>query len=237
MLNSIGIQNPGIDEWVRQTAPRLRSIDCPVWGSAVGKTPDEFARVATGLEQAGVGAIEVNLSCPNLEGKMFSLDPAAAAAVIDRVRSAVEVPIGAKLTPNAQDIVAVATACRDAGVDWVTLTNTVWGARIDIETRAPVISAVIGGYSGPPLKPISLRCVIEVARALPELPILGCGGVVSGTDVVEYLMAGASAVALGTIHFAEPAAASRILDELVDWCQAHGVTELSTLCRAGLGDR
>ncbi len=123
----------------------------------------------------------------------------------------------------------MARACVEAGADWVVLTNTVWGAGIDVETRRSVLSGVIGGYSGPPLKPISLRCVIEVHRDLPDLPIVGCGGVAAGTDVIEYLLAGASAVALGTVHFAEPRAGRRILHEVERLCRRLGVNRIEEL--------
>lgn len=215
MLNGIGIQNPGIDRWVAEVGPRLNEVPCPVWGSAVGKTPEEFARVARGLAAAGVAAVEVNLSCPNLEdGRMFALDPGRAASVLAAVRAAVDLPVGAKLSPNSEDIVSVAGACAREGADWVVLTNTVWGAAVDPATRRPKLSGTVGGYSGLPVKPLAMRCVIEVHRALPDLPILGCGGVACGDDVVEYLLAGASAVAIGTIHFAEPRAAARIARQL-----------------------
>lgn len=230
MLNGVGIQNPGIDAWVAETGPRLRRVGTQVWGSAVGNTPDEFARVAAGLTAAGVSAIEINLSCPNLEdGRIFALDPELAADVVGAVRATTGLPIGAKLSPDAEEIVPVAAACRAAGADWLTLTNTARGAGIDVENRRPLLSGVVGGYSGAPLKPISLRCVIQVAQALPDVPILGCGGVVTGADVIEYLMAGASAVGLGTIHFAEPRAATRVLDEAVRWAAEHGVRRLADL--------
>lgn len=232
MLNGIGIQNPGIAAWTEQTAPRLGGIAAPVWGSAVGSTAEEFARVASGLETAGVTAVEVNLSCPNLEGgRMFALDPGPSARVLEAVRRATSLPVGAKLSPNADDTVAIASACREAGADWVTLTNTMWGAGIDPDTRRPLLSGGVGGYSGPPLKPVALRCVLEVSAALPDLAIVGCGGVGRGEDVVEYLMAGASAVALGTVHFAEPRAAGRILAELVRWCERAGEKSVSDLTR------
>lgn len=213
MLNGIGIQNPGILAWVSDTLPRLATVGVPVWGSVVGTTVDGFVTVARQMADAGIEALEINLSCPNLDGHLFALDPARSAEVISGVRGAVSVPIGAKLSPNAEDIVGVAGECASAGADWVVLTNTVWGAAIDIETRQPLLSGVVGGYSGAPLKPIALRCVIEVHRALPDLPILGVGGVASGRDVIEYVLAGASAVGIGTIHFAEPKAAGRILRE------------------------
>jgi len=230
MLNAIGIQNPGIDRWVEEVEGALPELGVPVWGSAVGKTAGEFAQVAKGLEMAGVAAVEVNLSCPNLEGEMFALSAGAAAEVIATVRASTTLPIGAKLSPNASDIVAIATAVAGAGADFLVLTNTVWGAAIDIFGRRPLLNAPIAGYSGPPLKPIALRCVIEVHRALPDIPIVGCGGITTGADVVEFLMAGARAVALGTIHFAEPKAGKRILAELeslIARLGAGGVSELT----------
>lgn len=229
MLNGIGIQNPGIEAWRREHEANLKGLRVPVWGSAVGHTAEDFVRVAEGLAAAGVGAIEINLSCPNLDGHLIALDPALSAKVTSAVKSSVDLPVGAKLSPNSIDIASVATACVEAGADWVVLTNTVWGAGIDVETRRPVLSGVIGGYSGPPLKPISLRCVIEVHRALPELPIVGCGGVASGTDVIEYLLAGASAVGLGTVHFAEPRAGRRILHEVERLCRRLGVNRIEEL--------
>lgn len=231
MLNGVGIQNPGIEAWARETAPRLQRIDTQVWASAVGRSAGEFGRVASSLAStAVVAAIEVNLSCPNLEdGSMFALDPHRSADVVSAVREATTLPIGAKLSADACDIVVVAEACREAGADWVTLTNTVSGFGVDVERRRPLLSGGIGGYSGPPLKPISLRCVTRVASALPGLPILGCGGVMKGEDVIEYLMAGASAVSLGTIHFAEPRAAGRVLAELRAWCSRHEVSRLADL--------
>lgn len=231
MLNGIGIQNPGIDRW-RTLMPDPGTLPVPVWGSAVGGDPAEFALVAKGLAAAGVAAVEVNLSCPNLEeGTMFALRPAAAAAVIGAVRAATSLPVGAKLSPNSEDIVAAARAVSDAGADFVVLTNTVWGLGIDLETRRPKLSGIVGGYSGPPLKPIALRCVWEVADAL-DIPIVGCGGVSTGEDVVEFLLAGASAVALGSIHFAEPRAGKRILNELHEWCRRQGVARVGDLVGA-----
>jgi dihydroorotate dehydrogenase (NAD+) catalytic subunit len=215
MLNGIGIQNPGIRSWVEDTQPRLTGIDVPVWGSTVAGDVAGFAEVSRTLTTSGVAAIEVNLSCPNLDdGVMFSFEEKHSAAVIAAVRSETPLPVGAKLSPNTPDIVAVASAVRDAGADFVVLTNTAFGIAIDVEERKPVLSGGVGGYSGPGLKPIALRCVYEVARALPGLPIVGCGGVMTGHDIVEYLMAGASAVAAGTIHLAEPKAGVRLVREL-----------------------
>ncbi|HJR86499.1 MAG TPA: dihydroorotate dehydrogenase [Acidimicrobiia bacterium] len=229
MLNGIGIQNPGIEAWRVEVGPRLESLDVPVWGSAVGHSPEEFALVAKGLEASGVAAIEINLSCPNLDGDMFSLDPSASEEVVVSVRRAVSLPIGAKLSPNLIDAVPVAQACATAGADFLTLTNTIWGAGVDLETRRPQLSGVIGGYSGPPLKPIALRFVIEVRQALPQMPIVGCGGVLTGKDIAEYLIAGAQAVAAGTIHLAEPRAGRRLHDELIEWMRKHKFPSVESL--------
>lgn len=233
MLNGIGIQNPGIAAWVREVGPRLPGVGVPVWGSVVGRTAEEFGRVAAAMERTGVAAVEVNLSCPNLEdGLLFALDPAAAAGVVGAVRAATTLPLGAKLSPNAADIVGVARAVAGAGADFVVLGNTVRGAAIDPETRRPGLSGVIGGYSGPPIKPISVRCVIEVRRALPGLPIVGCGGVRDGADVVEYLLAGAQAVGLGTAHFAGTRVARRIVGQLQRYGRRHGVDRVTDLIGA-----
>ncbi len=225
MLNGVGIQNPGIEAWVEMMMPRLDTLGVPVWGSAVGETPDEFAMVAKGLHAAGVPVVEVNLSCPNLEdGRMFAMDAPRSGEVIRAVVSACDAPVGAKLSPNADDIVAVAASCMEAGATFLTLTNTALGFGIDTDTRRPLLSGGVGGYSGPGLKALSLRCVYEVARALPGVPIVGCGGVMTGRDVVEYLLAGASAVAMGTVHLAEPRAGKRIGRELWRELDRRGVT-------------
>ncbi len=235
MLNGIGIQNPGIEAWCEAMESRIPGMGVPVWGSAVGESPDEFAVVAKGLASVGVPVIEVNLSCPNLDnGRMFSLDAGPSREVIAAVSSAVGVPIGAKLSPRADDIVGVADACVRAGAQFLTLTNTALGFGIDIAARRPLLSGGVGGYSGPGLKPISLRCVYEVARALPGVPIIGCGGVVNGRDVVEYLLAGASAVGLGTVHLAEPKAGKRIRRQLLRELDRMGAVSVTDLIGGGL---
>ncbi len=233
MLNGIGIQNPGVDAWAADIGPQLGALPTDVWGSAVGHSATEFAKVAEVLTTSGVKAVEINLSCPNLEdGGMFALDSTAAAMVVAAVRSVTHLPIGAKLTPNSEDIVAVAAAVAEAGADWVVLGNTVWGAGFDIETRRPLLSGVVGGYSGKPIKPIALRCVWQVSQAIPDLPIVGSGGVASGADVVEFLLAGASAVGVGTAHFASPRAGSKIMRELRRYLNRHDKTSVRTLIGA-----
>jgi len=229
MLNGVGIQNPGIEVWVSEMTPRIPQMEVPVWGSAVAEDVDGYALVAKGLEAAGSAAVEVNLSCPNLDtGEMFSFDPGASRSVLEAVVASVTVPVGAKLSPNTPDLVGVAAACQEAGADFLVLTNTALGLGLSLEARMPLLSGGVGGYSGPGLKPISLRCVYEVAGALSGFPIVGCGGVGTGRDVIEYVMAGASAVQLGTVHFAEPKAGARIRRELA--------TELGRLGAASLSD-
>ena len=163
---------------------------------------------------------------------MFALDTGASAEVVDAVRKVTHLPIGAKLTPNSERIVAIADAVADAGADWVVLGNTVWGAGFDVATRRPLLSGVVGGYSGAPIKPIALRCVWEVSQSLPELPIVGTGGVSSGEDVAEFLLAGASAVGVGTAHFATPRVAGRILKGLRKYMRRHEVNSLEELIGA-----
>lgn len=230
MLNGIGIQNPGIDWWVEDMTPRIGELGVPIWGSAVANEIEGFAKVSLALEGSGVTAVEVNLSCPNLDdGAMFSFSPTLTAEVIAAVRQTVRLPVGAKLSPNTPDIVSVASASREAGADFVVLTNTALGFGIEAYSGRPLLSGGVGGYSGPGLKPIALRCVREVALALPGFPIVGCGGVSTGSDVIEYLRAGASAVAAGTIHLAEPNAGRRITDELAAGMRKLGVTSAGDL--------
>jgi len=233
MLNGIGIQNPGIESWVESMGPILGRLEVPVWGSAVGTNPDEFALVAKGLVTAGIEVVEVNLSCPNLEdGRMFALDADRSREVVEAVVASGDVLVGAKLSPNSERIVGVAEACLAGGASFLTLTNTALGFGISIEDRRPLLSGGAGGYSGPGLKPLSMRCVYEVATAVPGTPIVGCGGVTTGRDVVEYLLAGASAVGLGTVHFSEPRAGARILRELVSEMRRLGVRDVGELIGA-----
>jgi dihydroorotate dehydrogenase (NAD+) catalytic subunit len=230
MLNGIGIQNPGIEKWTQIMKPHIAVSAVPVWGSAVAGDADGFALVAKDLDSAGVAAVEVNLSCPNLEdGEMFSFSVSRSRQVIESVSAAVGIPVGAKLSPNTPDIVGVAAACAEAGADFLVLTNTTFGFGLSLSDRKPLLSGGVGGYSGPGLKPISLRCVYEVSRALPGFPIVGCGGVVHGRDVIEYLIAGASAVEAGTIHFAEPRAGSRMIRDLEREMRRLGVESIDEL--------
>ena len=229
MLNGIGSQNPGIDAWRIQMAPQFGAIPTAVWGSIVAHDVEGFAEVAAKMAGTGVEAIEINLSCPNLEGQPFALDTGLTAQVVAAVRAATGLPLGAKLSPDATPISPVANAAMSAGADWLVVANTVMGASIDPETRRPLLSGLIGGYSGSAIRPIAMRCVLEIARDLPDAPVAACGGVSKAGHVIEYILAGADAVAIGTAHFAQPRVASRITKDLTRYMAKHSISTLTEL--------
>ncbi|MEZ5176037.1 MAG: dihydroorotate dehydrogenase [Acidimicrobiia bacterium] len=229
MLNGIGIQNPGIEVWLDEYGEAVGEAPVPVWGSVVAHDIDGFATVAAAMTRTRVQAIEINLSCPNLDGMPFALDPKASREVVGAVRTVTDLPIGAKLSPDAHPIGAVAEAVADGGADWLVVANTARGAGFDPESRRPLLSGVIGGYSGDAVRPLGLRCVIETAQAVPDLPVIGCGGVSSAAHVVEYLLAGASAVAIGTAHLAQPRIGRKITRDFLRYGKRHGVGAVSEL--------
>jgi dihydroorotate dehydrogenase (NAD+) catalytic subunit len=229
MLNGIGIQNAGIDAWGLDVAPQFGSIGTPVWGSIVAHHIDGFAEVAAKMALTDVAAIEINLSCPNLDGKPFALDASLSARVVRAVREVTDLPLGAKLSPDAMPISPVADAAMSAGADWLVVANTVMGAAIDPETRRPVLSGLVGGYSGTAVRPITMRCVLNIARDLADAPIVACGGVSNASHVVEYVLAGADAVAIGTAHFAEPRVAHKITKDLKKYMARHSISALAEL--------
>lgn len=232
MLNGIGIQNPGIDAWVSEMGQDFGDVPTQVWGSVVAHDVEGFGVVASAMDDVEVAALEVNLSCPNLDGEPFALDPELSARVVSTVRSATAKPIGAKLSPDARPIAAVAEAVAAAGADWVVMGNTVMGAAIDPATRRPILSGVVGGYSGGPIRPIAIRCVLEIRRDVPELPIVGCGGVSRAEHVIEYFLAGASAVGIGSAHFARPRVGETIVKDLRRQLDRDGVDRIADLLGA-----
>jgi dihydroorotate dehydrogenase (NAD+) catalytic subunit len=229
MLNGIGIQNPGIERWLSEVNSRIDGVNTQVWGSVVGHDVAGFVEVARRMDTSSVAAIEVNLSCPNLEGEPFALDPNLSSEVIREVRGATTKPLGAKLSPDASPVSAVAHAVAEAGADWVVMGNTVMGASIDPRTRRPLLSGVTGGYSGAPIRPIAIRCVLEIASDLPEVPIVGCGGISSAEHVIEYILAGATAVAIGTAHFARPRIGKTIIKDLHRLVRGHDAATVDEL--------
>jgi len=227
MLNSIGLQNIGVEALIREKAPIWAGWEVPVIVNIAGETPAEFAELAARLDGVpGVAGLEVNISCPNVEtGLEFGTDPAAAAAVTAAVRKATSLPVIVKLTPNVGDVVAVARAVEAAGADAVSLINTLLGMAIDIRTRRPVLGAGFGGLSGPAIKPVALRMVYEVAGAV-KIPVIGVGGITSAADALEFILAGATAVQVGTACFANPRAPIEILDGIVAHLTAAGITDI-----------
>lgn len=225
MLNAIGLQNPGIDAWLEHDLPWLAGHGATTVVSIAGDSVDDFAHVARRLRGAvGVHAIEVNLSCPNVEhrGLVFALDADASAEVIRAVVRVADVPVLAKLSADASDVVAVARAVIDAGADGLTLINTVLGMAIDPVTGLVELANTYGGLSGPAIRPIAVRVVHQVHTAMPDVPIVGCGGVRAVEDVVQLLRAGASAVAVGTGGFVDPFAMESLRDGLAGWLAEHG---------------
>lgn len=232
MLNAIGLQNPGIEQWVATELPWLNDHGVPVIVSIAGKTSGEYRVLAEYLRgQPGVIAIEANISCPNVEDRniVFACQPDATRDAISQVTRVSTVPVFAKLTPDVTDIVAIAETAVAAGATGVSLINTLLGMSIDVETRRPKLAAVMGGLSGPAIKPVAVRAIHQVRRALPEVPIIGMGGVMTVTDVVEFILAGATAVAVGTATFANPMAACELLDALPRWCAERNITSIAEL--------
>jgi len=231
MLNSIGLQGPGIDAFIEKDLAWLRERGARTIVSIAGGSVEEYARLATKLRLVeGVGAIEVNISCPNVEsrGQVFACDPIAASEVISAVRrsTAPGIPVLAKLSPDVTDIVAIAEAVVSAGADGLSMINTLLGMVIDIDTMRPALAGITGGLSGPAVRPVAVRCVWQVHQAMPEVPILGMGGIRSGADALEFILAGASAVSVGTTVFHDPTAPARIRDELARALADRGFTSL-----------
>lgn len=235
MLNAIGLQNPGIDRWLEEDLPWLQAREVPTIVSIAGTTVTEYRLLAERLRgHAGIIAIEANISCPNVEdrGTMFASSPDTTRAAIQAVTRVATVPVFAKLTPDVTDIVAIADSARAGGAAGVSLINTLLGMAIDVETHRPRLAAVTGGLSGPAIKPVAVRAVHQVHRALPALPIIGMGGARSTTDIVEFLLAGASAVAIGTATFANPLVTHELVEALPRWLAAHGHASVRDLIGA-----
>ena len=237
MLNSIGLQGPGIDSFLQRDLPWLLSRGARAVVSIAGSTVDEYAELAARLsDAAGVTALEVNISCPNVEhrGQVFACSPADAGAVIEAVRARTrhDIPIFAKLSPDVTDIVEIARSCVSAGADGLSMINTLLGMVIDTETMRPVLAGLTGGLSGPAIRPVAVRCIWQVRAALPDVPIIGMGGVMTGRDALELMLAGASMVSVGTANFHDPSACARILRELDEELARRGIKRLSEVVGA-----
>ncbi len=230
ILNSVGLQNPGAEGFLREELPWLRQQGTRVIVNLSAGSTDEFSRMAELLSAEGVDMLEVNISCPNVqcEGLAFGTDPATAAAATRAVKSHTHLPVMVKLSPNVTSIAEIARAVEDAGADAISLINTLLGMRIDLTTRRPILRNNTGGLSGPAVLPVAVRCIHEVYQAV-KIPLLGMGGVSTGEDAAELMIAGASAVAVGTAILSDPMAPVRIVRELEDFCRRQGITEVRSL--------
>lgn len=229
MLNAVGLQNPGVEKVIAEELPALaRIFHKPVMANVSGFSVDEYAETCRRLDTcAQVGWLEVNISCPNVHGggMSFGTDPAMAAAVTRAVKAVTTKPVIMKLSPNVTDIAAIARACADAGADGLSLINTLMGMRIDLRTRRPVIANVTGGLSGPAVFPVALRMVYQVARAV-DIPVIGMGGVASAEDVIEMMLAGATAVEVGAANLVDPFACKKIIEDLPGVMDRYGIERL-----------
>ncbi len=231
MLNAIGLQNIGAHALIKEKAPEWVKWQVPVIVNIAGKTIDEYAKLAAMLDGvAGISGLEVNISCPNVKagGVEFGTNPDSAAAVTSAVRKATTLPVIVKLTPNVGDIKSIAMAVEAAGADAVSLINTLRGMAIDINKKKPLLGNVSGGLSGPAVKPVALSMVYETAGAV-KLPVIGCGGIATTTDAIEFLMAGAAAVQVGTATFVNPHAPIDILEGIKDFMSKKGIDDISRL--------
>lgn len=233
MLNSIGLQNPGVEAFVASDLAWLavHAPMTPVIVNVSGHSVSEYVSVIERLEsEAGVAAYELNISCPNVDtgGMAFGTSCTAAGDVVRACRPATKRPLIVKLSPNVTDIVEIARAVEGEGADAVSLINTLLGMAIDARTRRPKLSRVVGGLSGPAVKPVALRMVWQVSSAI-DIPVVGMGGIMNAEDAVEFMIAGASCVAIGTANFVDPTATIRVLDGLEEWCRTHGVSAVAQL--------
>jgi dihydroorotate dehydrogenase (NAD+) catalytic subunit len=231
MLNAIGLENVGLAAFIKDKLPYLQRLDTAVVVNIYGQTIDAYAELAERLEECeGVAALEVNISCPNVKagGIAFGADPKAAHAVVSAIRKRTRLPMWVKLSPNVTDVTTIARAAADAGADALSLINTLTGMAIDVDTRRPVLANITGGLSGPAIKPVALRMVWQVAQAV-DLPVVGIGGIMTTEDALEFLIAGASAVQVGTANFVNPRTAVEIVAGMLRYCEENGLVRLGDL--------
>lgn len=232
MINSVGLQNPGVENVISQELPKMKEVfSKKVMANVSGFSIEDYAYTCQRLDQCDeVGWLEVNISCPNVHGggMSFGTDPKAAAAVTKAVKAVTKKPVIIKLTPNVTDIVPIAKACEDAGADGISLINTLLGMRIDLKTKKPVVANKMGGFSGPAVFPIALRMVYQVYEAV-KAPVVGMGGVSSAADVIEMMLAGATAVEVGAVNLTEPRACKIIIDELPETMDRYGIKNLKDI--------
>ena len=231
MLNSIGLQNVGVETFVKEKLPFLKTVATTLIVNIAGSTAEEFLTVVNRLEsEEGIDGYELNFSCPNVKegGLEFSQDPKVTAQVTALIRKATKRPLLVKLTPNVTRVSEIARAAAESGADAVSLINTLLGMAVDVESRRPKINTIIAGYSGPAIKPIALAKVYEIARHV-QIPIIGIGGIMNTKDALEFLITGATAIEVGTANFIDPTTGERIAEELSEYCEKHRLTSISEL--------
>ncbi|MEE8445003.1 MAG: dihydroorotate dehydrogenase [Alphaproteobacteria bacterium] len=233
MLNSIGIPSKGLDGFLNETIPAYRRFSPPLVASISAESPEAFADLCREVSVSDIDAIEVNISCPNLEadGKAFATHAGLTAEVMRHLRAATAKPLWAKLSPNVGDIAGIARAAEEAGADALVVANTLLAMSIDTDTLRPTLGSITGGLSGPAVKPVILRMVYQCAKAV-SIPVIGCGGISTAHDAIEYMAAGAAAVQVGTQTFRHPGVMGGIIDGIGDWCQAHGFARVADLTGA-----
>lgn len=231
MLNAVGLQNKGVDYFIEHIYPRIKDVNSHVIVNVSGATPEDYAEVCRRLNPLEkINAVEINISCPNVKqgGMAFGTTCAGAAQVTKAAREAYDKTLIIKLSPNVTDITEIARAAEAEGADSVSLINTMLGMAIDVERQRPYLSTITGGLSGPAVRPVAVRMVWQVAKAV-NIPVLGLGGIMNGRDALEFIMAGATAVEVGTANFIDPAATVRIIDEIQDYCTRHGVDDINSI--------
>ena len=234
MLNCVGLQNKGVDYFCQHIYPQVKDIDTNVIVNVSGSAPDDYAECAARIDALEkIPAIELNISCPNVKqgGMAFGVTTAGAASVVRAVRERYHKTLIVKLSPNVTNIVDIARACEDEGADSVSLINTLMGMAIDIERRRPVLSIATGGLSGPAVKPVAVRMVWQVAHAV-KIPVIGLGGIMTAEDAIEFLMAGATAIEIGTANFIDPAVTIRVRDGISQWLDRHGCRSVQEIIGA-----
>lgn len=234
MLNAVGLQNKGVDYFIEHIYPRLRQYDSECIVNVSGARIDDYVEVCRRLkEHTGIRAVEINISCPNVKqgGMAFGTTCSGAASVTKAVREAFDGTVIVKLSPNVTDIAEIARAVEAEGADAVSLINTLMGMAVDVERMRPCLSTVTGGLSGPAVRPVAVRMVWQVAKAV-EIPVIGLGGIMNGRDALEFILAGASAIEVGTANFIDPAVTVKIVDYINDFCERHGVSDINDIVGA-----
>lgn len=230
MMNSVGLQNPGIDSFIENELPKMRKLGTNVIANIGGGCLEDYEAAVSKIDNSDVDMIELNISCPNVKhgGMAFGIKSNVAYDVVKEIKALTKKPLMVKLSPNAEDIVDMALKCQEAGADSISLINTLKGMAIDVYKRKPVFNNITAGLSGPAVKPIALRMVYEVAKAV-DIPVIGLGGISSGKDAIEFMMAGASAIQIGTINFVNPMAGKEIIEEMESFLKEQGIKDINDI--------